>query len=87
MITKSIKVMNENGLHARPAAELCRVTSQFNAEVVIKNDDMEVNGKSVMGVMMLAAEFGTELTFSLNGDDEQEAWVKIVELFEKNFHE
>ena len=79
--------MNENGLHARPAAELCRVTSQFNAEVVIKNDDMEVNGKSVMGVMMLAAEFGTELTFSLNGDDEQEAWVKIVELFEKNFHE
>ena len=87
MIVKTIKVTNENGLHARPAAELCRVTSQFNSDVQIKNDDLEVNGKSVMGVMMLAAEFGTDLVFSLDGDDENDAWLKIVELFEKNFHE
>jgi len=87
MITKQIKIENENGLHARPAAELCRVTAQFNSDVQIKNKEVEVNGKSVMGVMMLAAEPGSELTFVITGEDETEAWTHIQKLIENNFNE
>lgn len=73
MIEKEIKVVNKLGLHARPAAQLVQTISRFKSDVSITRDDLTVNAKSIMGVMMLAAEMGTVLRFKVTGDDEQEA--------------
>ena len=59
MIKELIKITNKHGLHARPAAHLVKVASQFDSEITIIKDGLEINGKSIMGVMMLAAEPGS----------------------------
>jgi len=87
MIKELIKITNKHGLHARPAAHLVKVASQFDSEITIIKDGLEINGKSIMGVMMLAAEPGSELEFVVNGSDEKEAFQAILDLIEKNFHE
>ena len=87
MIKQLIKITNKHGLHARPAAHLVKVASQFDSEITIIKDGLEINGKSIMGVMMLAAEPGSELEFVVNGNDEKEAFQAILDLIEKNFHE
>ena len=87
MIKELIKITNKHGLHARPAAHLVKVASQFDSEITIIKDSLEINGKSIMGVMMLAAEPGSELEFVVNGSDEKEAFQAILDLIEKNFHE
>ena len=87
MIKELIKITNKHGLHARPAAHLVKVASQFESEITIIKDGLEINGKSIMGVMMLAAEPGSELEFVVSGDDEKEAFQAILDLIEKNFHE
>jgi len=58
---RSVRIANRNGIHARPAAEIVKVAAKFKSEIVLVRDDLEVNGKSIMGVMMLAAEFGSTL--------------------------
>ena len=87
MINKTIVVQNKLGLHARPCSLLIRATSKFSSEIIIKKDDMEINGKSIMGVMMLAAECGSELQISINGVDEEYAWETIENLFNSKFDE
>jgi len=87
MIKELIKITNKHGLHARPAAHLVKVASQFDSEITIIKDGLEINGKSIMGVMMLAAEPGSELEFVVSGDDEKEAFQAILDLIKKNFHE
>ncbi len=87
MIQKSIQITNKSGLHARPAAHLVKVAGQFEADIKILKDGLEVNGKSIMGVMMLAAETGSELEFVIEGSDEQQALEAIIELIEKKFYE
>ena len=87
MIQKTIQIKNKSGLHARPAAHLVKVAGQFEAEIKILKDGLEVNGKSIMGVMMLAAETGSELEFVIEGSDEQQALEAIIELIEKKFYE
>lgn len=87
MIQEHIKITNKQGLHARPAAHLVKIAGQFESEIKILKDGLEVNGKSIMGVMMLAAEPGSEIVLQIDGCDEQEALLAIKELITKNFYE
>ncbi len=87
MIEKVIKITNKHGLHARPAAHLVKTAGHFNSEIKLLKDGLEVNGKSIMGVMMLAAEPGSEIMFQISGDDEQNAFEAIKDLIAHNFYE
>ncbi|HZO18981.1 MAG TPA: HPr family phosphocarrier protein [Gemmatimonadaceae bacterium] len=87
MIERSVKIMNRNGLHARPAAEVVKTAAKFKSEITMIRDDLEVNGKSIMGVMMLAAEFGATLTIRADGPDAQQAVDAIAELISQKFGE
>ena len=59
MPERTVQIVNKNGLHARPAAEIVKLAAKFQSEITIVKDDLDVNGKSIMGVMMLAAEHGS----------------------------
>lgn len=72
-------VRNRNGLHARPASEFVKLASGFEAEVKVAKEDLEVNGKSIMGVLMLAAEPGAELTLRADGVDAADAVAALAE--------
>jgi len=87
MITADIRITNKLGLHARPSAKLVNVASQFESEIMLKRDNLEVNGKSIMGVMMLAAELGATITIKTDGPDEKEALEAIINVFNSKFGE
>lgn len=87
MVQKKTKVVNKLGLHARPAALLVTTASQFKAEVFFIKDGLRVNGKSIMGVMMLAAEVGSDITVETDGPDENEAAEALVKVIESGFGE
>lgn len=87
MITKEFKIVNKTGLHARPAAMLVKTTGKFKSDVRIAKDGYEVNGKSIMGVMTLAAEPGSVIQVTVDGEDEQEAIAAIEELIRNKFYE
>ncbi len=84
---QTIQIRNRYGLHARPAAEFVKLASKFKADVWVRKQDLEVNGKSIMGMMMLAAELGAEITVRTNGEDEKEAMAELVALIENKFGE
>jgi phosphocarrier protein len=84
---RAVRIENRNGLHARPAAEIVKAASKFRSEVTISRDDMEVNGKSIMGVMMLAAEYGTTLWLRADGDDAEQAVDALASLVASRFGE
>ncbi|MBI4386807.1 MAG: HPr family phosphocarrier protein [Elusimicrobia bacterium] len=86
-LKKILKVNNRLGLHARPAALFVQTASRFKCIVKVAKDDVEVNGKSMMGLMMLAAEQGSALTITLDGDDATEALREIEDVFARNFGE
>ena len=73
MIERSVQIVNKLGIHARPAAEIVKCASKFKSNITIIRDDLEVNGKSIMGVMMLAAECGSSILIRAEGPDEQGA--------------
>ena len=87
MVERSVQVINRNGLHARPAAEIVKAAARFRSDITIVRDDLEVNGKSIMGVMMLAAEFGSNLLLRADGADEEDAVTTIAKLIESKFGE
>ena len=87
MTERSVQIVNKNGLHARPAAEIVKVASKFQSDITMVRDDLEVNGKSIMGVMMLAAEYGSTLLVRANGPDADQAVSAIAELVERKFGE
>ena len=84
---RTVRIANKYGLHARPAAEFVKLAGRFRANVWVKKDDVEVNGKSIMGVMMLAAEHGSDITIRASGDDAGEAVDALVGLVESGFGE
>lgn len=84
---RTVRVPNVLGLHARPAAEFVKVSSGFAAEIFVAKDELEVNGKSIMGVMMLAAECGSTLRLRAEGDDAEAALDALVALVEGGFGE
>jgi len=87
MIEREAKIVNQLGLHARPAAQLVKVASAFQSEIEIVKDGMSVNGKSIMGVMMLAAECGSSLVFRATGADEEAAVAALAALVARGFGE
>ncbi len=87
MIIKEVEIKNRTGLHTRPAAMLVKLASKFKSDFFIEKNGMEINGKSIIGVMSLAAEQGSKLILKFNGEDEEEAAKAIVELFESGFGE
>jgi phosphocarrier protein len=87
MITREIVIVNKAGLHTRPAAALVKLASKFKSDFFIEKDGIEVNAKSIISVMTLAAPQGTKLKLRFNGVDEEEAATQIVKLFEDGFGE
>lgn len=87
MAERSVQVVNKNGLHARPAAEIVKLAAKYRSEITLARDDLEVNGKSIMGVMMLAAECGSTLTLKAEGEDAQQAVDAIAHLISNRFGE
>jgi phosphocarrier protein len=77
-VERTVEIRNRHGLHARPAAEFVKLASSYDARVMVEKDDLEVNGKSIMGVLMLAAEPGAVLTIRADGDDAREAVEALV---------
>ncbi len=87
MAERSVQILNKNGLHARPAAEIVKAAARFQSDITIVRDDLEVNGKSIMGVMMLAAECGATLTLRANGPDEEDAVGALAAIIASRFGE
>ena len=87
MAERSVQIVNKHGLHARPAAEMVKAASRFKCDITISRDDLEVNGKSIMGVMMLAAECGASITLKATGTDAEEALDALATLVASRFGE
>ena len=86
-ISRNIEIVNKLGLHARAAAQLVQLASSFSSHIEIEKDARRVNGKSIMGVMMLAAGKGSEITLHVDGEDEQESMDKLEALINNRFNE
>ena len=84
---KEITIVNRLGMHARPAAMFVRIASRFRCEVWVEKDGEEINGKSIMGLMMLAAGQGSKLRVRCQGPDAQEALCEIEQLIAARFNE
>jgi len=82
MIRKNFKIKNHLGIHARPAGQLVKVASRFKSSIYISKNGNEVNAKSIMGVLMLEAGFGSEVSVRIDGDDEFSALEAIADLIE-----
>lgn len=87
MLEERLVIKNKLGLHARPAALFVQTANSFFSEIRVIKDGLEINGKSVMGLMMMAAQSGCELTIKIWGDDEKKAMKALKELFDRKFDE
>ena len=87
MIEQTVTILNRKGLHTRPAALLVKTAARFQSELTLAKDGFEITGKSIIGVMTLAAEQGSQLTIRVEGPDEEEAAAAIVAIFERKFDE
>lgn len=87
MVSKKVVIRNELGLHARAAAKFVNLANEFTSAIRVSRDTLTVDGKSIMGVLLLAASFGTALTLTVEGEDEQKALAALSELVERNFKE
>lgn len=87
MVEVEVMITNKLGLHARPAAKLVQTASEFESNIVLIKENLEVNAKSIMGVMMLAAEMGTTIIIKAEGPDEKEAVNAVAHVFNSRFGE
>ena len=87
MIERTIEIVNSLGLHARPAAQFVRLAAGFASDIELARDEMAVNGKSIMGVMMLAAECGSRVVVRASGSDEAAAVAALTQLISDGFGE
>lgn len=86
-LERMLTVKNQMGIHARPAAMIVRVTNRFKSEVYFEKDEEQVNGKSIMGLMMLAAGKGSQIKALASGSDAGEVLEELLALFERKFDE
>lgn len=86
-VEKTVQIQNRAGLHARPAAEFVKLAGRFEADVRVSKQGLEVNGKSIMGVLMLAAERGANITIQADGSDAGEAVSALADLVDRGFEE
>lgn len=87
MVEKTVKIVNKAGLHTRPASMIVKIAAKYKSDFFIFKDGMEINGKSIIGVMTLAAAQGSELSLTFDGPDEQEMAEEIVDFFNRGFDE
>lgn len=87
MVVATSTIVNKLGLHARPAAMLVSTAARFESEVFFSRDDLRVNGKSIMGVMMLAAEKGATIKIEVEGVDEEASLKALLEVIQSGFGE
>ena len=87
MVERTVQILNKNGLHARPAAEIVKIAAKFQSEITLARDGSEVNGKSIMGVMMLAAECGASIVLRAEGADAEQALDALAALIANKFGE
>ncbi len=87
MIERDARIVNSLGMHARPAAQLVKLSAQYSSEIEIVKDGLGINGKSIMGVMMLAAECGSTITLRASGADEAQAVDALCALVARGFGE
>lgn len=86
-VERTVEIVNAAGMHARPAAQLVQLAGTFTADVRLEKDGLEVNGKSIMGVLMLAAERGSQLKITARGADAEDAVTALSELVGRGFDE
>ena len=86
-VVKELVVQNKLGIHARPAAMIVRITNKFKSEVFVEKDEEQVNGKSIMGLMMLAAGKGSKVKFLATGEDAAQMLGELEQLFARKFDE
>ena len=86
-VEREVEIVNRAGLHARPAAAFVKVAGRFSSNILVEKDGLEVNGKSIMGVLMLAAEHGSRLRLTAEGDDAEDALDALSELVMCGFEE
>ena len=86
-INKNVEIINKLGMHARAAAQFVHLASNFNSHIEIEKDNRRVNGKSIMGVIMLAASKGSKVTLYADGEDENESINELEELINNRFNE
>ncbi len=87
MVEKKLIIRNKFGLHARPAAVIVQAASKYKSKIKIKKDDQLVDGKSIMGLMTLAANAGSTITVLADGEDEAQAVAELAQLIESGFGE
>ena len=87
MIVKEVKIINKAGMHTRPASSIVKIAAKYKSDFYISKNDFEVNGKSIIGVMTLAAEQGSTLVLKFDGEDEKEFAEEMFSFFEKGFGE
>lgn len=87
MIEKTVKIVNNAGLHTRPAATIVKLAAKYKCDFYLAKDGFNINGKSIIGVMTLAAEKGSEIQLTFDGDDEEKAAEEITDYFNRGFDE
>lgn len=87
MIREKVKIKNKLGLHARASSSLVQLAETFKSKITIEKDDQYADGKSILGILMLAAGLGTELSLAIEGEDEKEAFLAIKKLIDDKFNE
>jgi phosphocarrier protein len=87
VVERTVRIVNSLGLHARPAAAFVKIAGRHQCHLQVRKDDLEVNGKSIMGMMMLAAECGSDLVIRADGDDAEQAVEELVALVQGGFGE
>lgn len=87
MVEREVTIRNKMGLHTRPAASIVKLAAKFKSEFTIERDGLEINGKSIIGVMTLAAEQGSKMQLRFSGVDEEEAATAMIDLFGRGFDE
>ena len=84
---RDVEIVNRAGMHARPAAEFVKLAGSFASRITVEKDGLEVNGKSIMGVLMLAAEQGSTVRVTAHGEDAPDAVEALAELVGRGFEE
>ncbi|MBZ0203793.1 MAG: HPr family phosphocarrier protein [Ignavibacteria bacterium] len=87
MIEKTVTIVNKAGMHTRPASALVKIASKYKSDFYIVKNGFRINGKSIIGVMTLAAEQGSNVTLSFEGIDEEKAAEEVIKFFEDGFGE
>ncbi len=87
MTERSVVIKNRAGIHARPAALIVQTASRFKSKIAFKNENEEINAKSIMGIITLGASYNSSLTIKAEGEDESEAVDALSQLFENRFEE